>query len=104
MLRDITPKQYEELIDFGGTGLVVLGSESCTICQSMKPVFEQVLDQTNINVVKLDAIEYKEYIENEMFITTMPVFMLVENGKVIGQLEGEQTTDDLIKFLKKIIK
>jgi len=104
MLKEITPNQYEQLIDLKGTGLVVIGTESCKICSSMKPVFEAVAENTNVRIVKIDSDEYEEYIREELLIDTLPTFMIVKEGKVIGELKGEQTFENLIKLVNKIVE
>ena len=103
MLKEITPNQYEEIIDYKGTGLIVIGAETCKVCSSMKPVFDAVLDNTNIKVVKLDSDKYEDYIKAELFINTFPTFMIVKNGEVVGELSGEQTVDNLVKLVQRII-
>jgi thioredoxin-like negative regulator of GroEL len=102
MLKDITPQMYEEIIDLKGTGLIVIGSETCRTCMSMKLVFDEILSGQKINVVKLDSDKYYEYVTRELFIEALPSFIIVEHGEVTAQLSGELTADELRNLVKRI--
>ncbi|MCB9492679.1 MAG: FAD-dependent oxidoreductase [Epsilonproteobacteria bacterium] len=91
--------------------LVDVYADMCTSCKAMLPVIEQLAFNytQDLNVVKLNissteldwAQAFEQLGANEL--DSVPTFLLVNNGKLVAQLEGEQPKRAFQDLIDKII-
>ena len=62
-------------------------SETCSPCRMMTPILNKVAMDLDIEVDEIDT-EEDLVLVNEYQITSVPVFILLEDGKQIGRIDG----------------
>ncbi|MES2571522.1 MAG: thioredoxin domain-containing protein [Verrucomicrobiota bacterium] len=104
-LPDITAAEFEAeilrsekpvLIDFYGT--------HCSPCRRMLPVLEEIAAERadKIRVVKINAHEQSE-VAVRFRIGSVPNFLLIRGGEVVGQRIGLTPKRDLLEWLDSTV-
>ena len=99
---NLTSKNYDEevvkspipvLIDFWATW--------CGPCRAMMPVVEQIANESEgkIKVCKVNVDEEPE-LASKFDVMSIPTFVAIENGKVIGTSLGVQSKEDILRLFK----
>ena len=98
---NLTSKNYDEevvksqipvLIDFWATW--------CGPCRAMMPVVEQIANEnTDIKVCKVNVDEEPE-LASKFDVMSIPTFVAIKNGKVIGTSLGVQSKEDILRLFK----
>ena len=99
---NLTSKNYDEevvksqipvLIDFWATW--------CGPCRAMMPVVEQIANESEgkIKVCKVNVDEEPE-LASKFDVMSIPTFVAIENGKVIGTSLGVQSKEDILRLVK----
>ena len=83
------PSNFKEGVNGKGHVLVYFWAQWCNPCKQMAPIVEKLAQKYNgkLTVGKLDAGKYSE-ISSKYSISTVPTFMLFENGIIIDCLIG----------------
>lgn len=70
----------------------------CVPCRQMKPILEQMVEETGIKITKLDIEE--EFESSQKYsVRSVPTFVLVDDGKEISRTIGAQTSKELAAAL-----
>ena len=99
---NLTSKNYDEevvksqipvLIDFWATW--------CGPCRAMMPVVEQIANENEgkIKVCKVNVDEEPE-LASKFDVMSIPTFVAIKNGKVIGTSLGVQSKEDILRLFK----
>ena len=99
---NLTSKNYDEevvksqipvLIDFWATW--------CGPCRAMMPVVEQIENESEgkIKVCKVNVDEEPE-LASKFDVMSIPTFVAIKNGKVIGTSLGVQSKEDILRLFK----
>ncbi|MGN1299894.1 MAG: thioredoxin [Clostridia bacterium] len=99
---NLTSKNYDEevvksqipvLIDFWATW--------CGPCRAMMPVVEQIANESEgkIKVCKVNVDEEPE-LASKFDVMSIPTFVAIKNGKVIGTSLGVQSKEDILRLFK----
>lgn len=86
-----------------GLILVDVFATWCGPCRIIQPFLEdtarQLIDD-NVRVVQIDSDKHAEW-TGRYKVQGLPTILLVQNGKVIDQLEGTYMTDEILSFVQK---
>lgn len=88
--------------------VIDLYAEWCGPCKAMKPDFEDLNSEFNsnsdLNVVfaKVDVDEEEDLAE-KFNVGSLPTFVFVKNGVLIGKIEGKLSKDELRQNIQKLI-
>lgn len=99
---NLTSKNYDEevvksqipvLIDFWATW--------CGPCRAMMPVVEQIANESEgkIKVCKVNVDEEPE-LASKFDVMSIPTFVAIKNGKVIGTSLGVQSKEQVLKLFE----
>ena len=99
---NLTSKNYDEevvksqipvLIDFWATW--------CGPCRAMMPVVEQIANENEgkIKVCKVNVDEEAE-LASKFNVMSIPTFVAINNGKVVGTSLGVQTKEEVLSLFK----
>lgn len=99
---NLTSKNYDEevvksqipvLIDFWATW--------CGPCRAMMPVVEQIANESEgkIKVCKVNVDEEPE-LASKFDVMSIPTFVAIENGKVIGTSLGVQSKEEILQLFE----
>ena len=99
---NLTSKNYDEevvksqipvLIDFWATW--------CGPCRAMMPIVEQIAQENEgkIKVCKVNVDEEAE-LASKFNVMSIPTFVAIKNGKVIGTSLGVQSKEDILRLFK----
>jgi thioredoxin 1 len=80
-------------------------SPTCTICKGVEPVVASVADEYRgrIDVFKVDVFQQGALAER-FRVELPPVFLVFQGGKVVAQLGGPISRDDLVATIEPLMK
>lgn len=71
----------------------------CGPCRAAAPVVDEIAsERTDIKVVKVNVDDCPE-VSNSFRIMSIPTFIIIKNGKVVGQLVGAPGKAHLLQFI-----
>jgi thioredoxin len=73
----------------------------CDHCRKTKPEVDKASQQLcgDANVVRVN-VEQHSALAEKLGIEGLPTMVLMEDGKVLGKIEGEATADELTAFVR----
>jgi len=75
-------------------------AEWCKPCEKVKPIVEQLnRDQITARFFMIDADSETEMVE-DFGIKSIPTFVLIEDNKEVGRINGAKTREELITFIE----
>ncbi len=75
-------------------------AEWCKPCEKVRPVVEQLnRDQITARFFMIDADSETEMVE-DFGIRSIPTFVLIEDNKEVGRINGAKTREELITFIE----
>ncbi|XP_022203351.2 thioredoxin, mitochondrial [Nilaparvata lugens] len=76
----------------------------CNPCKALAPRLESVIAETNgkVDLAKVDIDEHSD-LALDYDVGSVPVLLVIRNGKVEERLVGLQDTDKLRKFIDKAV-
>ena len=90
----------QEFLDgIKGKAIVDFWAEWCGPCKMVAPVLQELADEANVELIKVNVDEQQD-LATEFGITSIPVIMVVENGKVLKQIIGAKPKYALAKDLE----
>lgn len=94
-------KTKQDLLDFTKDSKVVVDfwAEWCAPCKMVAPILQELTDEANISLIKINVDEQPE-LATEFGITSIPVIMVIENGKILKSLIGAKPKYALAKDLE----
>lgn len=110
-LNYIGLEDYQKLLKDTNKNIIVVGKMDCPYCVQAKLILNQVVDETkakinylSITSFETDADKKKAFEESlDYFSQTnwgTPVMLVVQDGKLVKVLEGLNSKDSYISFLK----
>lgn len=99
MLINLKDEKYEELIK---EGLVVVDFYAtwCGPCKMIGPVLEELSNELDIKVVKVDVDEHLEIAKN-FAIMSVPTILIYKNNEIVDKLIGFMPKDELKEKIMK---
>lgn len=99
MLINLKEESYEELVK---EGLVVVDFYAtwCGPCKMIGPVLEELSQELDIKVVKVDVDEHLE-IARKFAIMSVPTILIYKNNEIVDKLIGFMPKDELKEKIMK---
>ena len=99
MLINLKEEKYEELVK---EGLVVVDFYAtwCGPCKMIGPVLEELSQELDIKVVKVDVDEHLEIAKN-FSVMSVPTILIYKNNEIIDKLIGFMPKDELKEKIMK---
>lgn len=98
----------DNLIDHVDNDMIIdFYANWCGPCKAMKPDFETLnnelnSDKTNIIFAKVD-VDKEEELSEKFNVQSLPTFVFIKKGVLIGKTEGKLTKDELKENITKLI-
>ena len=70
----------------------------CQPCQKLKPIVEE-MKKEGFQFQMVDA-DYEQLLVKQFKVSSIPTFILLEDGKELNRISGAQTRDQLEGFIK----
>ncbi len=101
--------EYENIVDSKEKSIVVIGQSTCIYCIQAKVLFNEILDEydVDINYLNLNYLEEEEY---ELFQASFeefeegvgtPYLAIIEDKEIIETMEGFASKQDYIDLFEK---
>ncbi|MDE7263831.1 MAG: thioredoxin [Anaeroplasmataceae bacterium] len=94
----ITKENFNEAIK-EGTIVLDFWANWCGPCRMLSPVLEQLAEQENLVVGKINVDEEEE-LSAQFQISSIPALYLIKDGKVVNKTVGYQSLEALKDFVK----
>jgi thioredoxin 1 len=72
----------------------------CNPCKKVKPIVEEI-NQDSIVKFKIIDADSEIDLAKSFEITSVPTFILIEDGNVINRISGAQTKEKLLGFINE---
>lgn len=87
-------------LDDAHAGAILLGSDSCSPCESVKQVLGQLeAERRGFRWVYADAADHLELAEAHRVMRVPTLFVIERSGRIIARTSGVPRTDDLRRVL-----
>jgi len=73
-------------------------AEWCEPCKKVKPVVEE-MKKEGFQFQMIDA-DYEQLLVKQFKVSSIPTFILLEDGKELNRISGAKTKDQLEGFIK----
>ena len=100
MALEITDSNYKEVLAEGKPVVVDFWAPWCNPCRMLGPIIEEVAEEvTDVKICKVNVDDEAELAQ--MFhVTSIPLVVIMENGKLIKTSLGYKPKDEIIELLK----
>ncbi|HEX6593610.1 MAG TPA: thioredoxin family protein [Bacillota bacterium] len=95
--NQITPEDLNATIDSGKAVTVYFYSPTCVYCQRTTPVLVPLTERLEIDMKKLNLLEF----EDEWGIESTPTLVHYEDGEEVARIVGEQEEEEFEQFLSE---
>ncbi len=98
--HQMTFNEYNTITSSGKVVLIDFGAEWCPPCKKMEPVLQQLQTElkAQFKLVKVDAGIHTD-IMKDLYVETIPSFIIYKNGKEVTRIEGVVSLDELKRQL-----
>jgi thiol-disulfide isomerase/thioredoxin len=87
-------------LDDAHAGAVLLGSETCSPCETVKQVLGELEEERHgFRWVYADAADHLELAERHRVMRVPTLFVIERSGRIIGRTSGVPRTDELRQLL-----
>ena len=102
---ELTNGEFEKFIGEGEVTFIDFFAEWCMPCMMMSPLIDDLAEEfeEKVNFGKVN-IEDNQEIASKYNISSLPTFVLFKEGKVLDQLSGAKTQEELSEFINKYLK
>lgn len=100
-MRVINENEYKELV-LNSSGVVVLDfyASWCGPCRMLAPILEEVEEETNVTVYKMDVDESAN-VPREYGVMSIPTVCIFKDGKFQEKFIGFKQKEEIIEILNK---
>ncbi|MEM8549576.1 MAG: thioredoxin [Verrucomicrobiota bacterium] len=95
-----SPGQYDQAIKDNGVVLVDFWAPWCGPCVKMKPVVAEISNEYEVTVLMVNVDDNPE-LSSQMNVSSIPLFLVIKDGKVVDRITGSAPKSKLTKYLKK---
>lgn len=98
----LTSKNYKEEVENSNIPVLIdFWATWCGPCRAMMPVVEEIAKENEgkIKVCKVNVDEEPE-LASKFDIMSIPTFVAIKNGKVVGTTLGMQSKEDVLSIIK----
>lgn len=98
----LTSKNYNEEVENSNIPVLIdFWATWCGPCRAMMPVVEEIAQENEgkIKVCKVNVDEEPD-LASKFDVMSIPTFVAIKNGKVIGTTLGMQSKEDVLSILK----
>lgn len=107
-LNKINYAAYDEAINRDEPEFIVIAQTGCSHCEDAKPVLNIIAKEYDIKINWLDITELSEEEQNKVTSSLdifsqdfgTPLLMIVKDKKVIDSIQGFESKDKYVTFLK----
>ena len=94
----------KEIINKEGFALVDFWAPWCGPCRMMAPIIDEISKEIeNVNFYKVNVDENQD-ISSAYRVSSIPCFILFNNGKAIATRTGGSTKEDFVNWIKENTK
>jgi len=90
-----------ELVEDNDVVLVDYYADWCGPCQMLEPTVEEIADETDAVVAKVDIDELQD-LAKDKGIRSVPTLQFYAGGEQVEQVIGVQDKDDLVSIIEQI--
>lgn len=100
-MKVINENEYKDLV-LNGSGVVVLDfyASWCGPCRMLAPILEEVEEETNVTVYKMDVDECAS-VPREYGVLSIPTVCIFKDGKFQEKFIGFKQKEEIIEILSK---
>ena len=106
--HEVTIDDLTKMVEAKESFVLVIGSETCSACESFKPTMERIITKYNIRINYINVYplneEEKAKLLSYVYYNSTPTTVYFEDGKVTethNRLTGAVTYDKVVESLKK---
>ncbi len=74
----------------------------CPSCLIERPIYDEVLDEFNIDNIELDLDIDEEEVQQLSVGSILPVLIIYRDDKEVLRVVGEKTKEELINLIKEV--
>lgn len=104
MLVELKPtEKVEEYLQDGKIGIVKFATTTCPPCKMLKPIFEKLAENTDLNDVVFIAADANEHPQAYQYgVSSVPTLLFFNGQEILGQNVGFVPEKPLYDFLVKL--